>query len=108
MGKNFPKYVLLFSDLALLVIAFRIVYWLRNALQPFFAIMEKPTSADFGKDVIPRLIPEVWGLPLDGYLIDVGTPENYRKALEEWPAVIRQPRAGYRHGAPKSPSVEAK
>jgi len=39
---------------------------------------------DFGKDVIPRLPGYVWGCPLEGYLLDVGTPENYRRAQQEW------------------------
>lgn len=44
----------------------------------------KPTL-DFGKDVLPRLVGRMFGWRAEGYLIDVGTPENYRKANEEWP-----------------------
>ena len=40
---------------------------------------------DLGKDVLPKLIGEMYGWYTDGYLIDIGTLENYRKASEEWP-----------------------
>jgi mannose-1-phosphate guanylyltransferase len=40
---------------------------------------------DFGKDVFPHLVDRMWGMLLDGYLLDIGTPENYQKALREWP-----------------------
>lgn len=45
---------------------------------------DKPVL-DFGKDVLPRLVGQMSGWPINGYLIDVGTMENYRKANEEWP-----------------------
>ena len=44
---------------------------------------EKP-QLDFGKDVLPKLVGEMYGWNTDGYLIDIGTMENYRKANEEW------------------------
>lgn len=40
---------------------------------------------DFGKDVLPKLVGRMYGWLTEGYLIDVGTPENYKKANEEWP-----------------------
>lgn len=61
------------------------------ARRELFDCLPRQGFADFGRDVIPRLIGKVWGWPLDGYLIDVGSPESYRKALEEWPAIRRQP-----------------
>lgn len=39
---------------------------------------------DFGKDVLPRLIGKMYGWPTQGYLIDVGTMDNYKRANEEW------------------------
>ena len=41
---------------------------------------------DFGHDLIPRLIEEsvpVFGQLLDGYLLDIGTPEAYEKAQRD-------------------------
>jgi mannose-1-phosphate guanylyltransferase/phosphomannomutase len=47
---------------------------------------------DFGRDFFPRLLAAgipLYGYPLRGdeYLLDMGTPENYARAQEEWPAV---------------------
>lgn len=42
------------------------------------------TPLDFGRDVLPKLVGRMYGWPVDGYLIDIGTPENYRRANEEW------------------------
>jgi hypothetical protein len=41
---------------------------------------------DFRKDVIPGLAGHAWGLS-SGYILDIGTPENYQRALVEWPIV---------------------
>ncbi|MGH9432952.1 MAG: nucleotidyltransferase family protein [Terriglobia bacterium] len=49
--------------------------------------------ADFGKDVLPRLVGKMYGHLLAGYLIDIGTLENYQRAQDEWS------RIGARHGA---------
>ena len=40
---------------------------------------------DFGKDILPQLVGQMFGWRTEGYLIDIGTPENYRRANEEWP-----------------------
>lgn len=55
------------------------------ASQGIFRYLEpdKPVL-DIGKDVLPRLVRQMYGWYTDGYLIDIGTPENYRKANEEW------------------------
>ena len=47
---------------------------------------------DFGRDFFPHLLAagvRLYGYPLraDEYLLDIGTPENYARAQEEWPAV---------------------
>lgn len=39
---------------------------------------------DLGKDVLPKLVGKMYGWSTEGYLIDVGTMENYHKANEEW------------------------
>lgn len=41
---------------------------------------------DFGHDLVPRLLAEgslVFGRLLEGYLLDIGTPESYRRAQED-------------------------
>lgn len=41
---------------------------------------------DFGRDLIPRLLADgvpVFGRVLEGYLLDIGTPEAYRRAQED-------------------------
>jgi mannose-1-phosphate guanylyltransferase/mannose-1-phosphate guanylyltransferase/phosphomannomutase len=45
---------------------------------------------DYGLDLIPALLRDGapvygWALPEAAYLIDFGTPENYRRAQVEWP-----------------------
>lgn len=43
-------------------------------------------SADIGYDLLPRLVGHARAVPVDGYFRDIGTPEAYRQAREEWPA----------------------
>jgi mannose-1-phosphate guanylyltransferase len=43
--------------------------------------------SDFGHDIIPALLRSgapVYGRPLRGYLLDIGTPEAYAQAQEDW------------------------
>jgi NDP-sugar pyrophosphorylase family protein len=45
-------------------------------------------AADFGRDVFPALLAQnaaLYGLPLDGYIQDTGTPDQYRQA--NWDAL---------------------
>ncbi len=42
------------------------------------------TPLDFGKDVLPKLVGQMYGWNTEGYLIDIGTMENYKRANEEW------------------------
>ena len=39
---------------------------------------------DLGHDVLPKLIGKMYGYEIEGYLRDIGTPENYKRAQEEW------------------------
>ena len=39
---------------------------------------------DFGRDVLPKLVGEMYGWQAEGYLLDIGTIENYEKANKEW------------------------
>jgi len=58
------------------------IYLARRGL---FDLLPRRPVMDFGKDVIPGLAGYAWGCLLDGYLLDIGTPENYERALAEWP-----------------------
>ncbi len=57
------------------------IYIARRGL--FERLPQRPVM-DFGKDVIPGLAGHAWGCLLDGYILDVGTPENYQRAQAEW------------------------
>jgi mannose-1-phosphate guanylyltransferase len=40
---------------------------------------------DFGFDVLPRCIGQLYGIPLVGFHLDVGTPAALERAEREWP-----------------------
>ena len=58
------------------------IYLARSGL---FELLPRRPVMDFGKDVIPGLAGQACGCLLDGYILDIGTPENYQRALVEWP-----------------------
>jgi mannose-1-phosphate guanylyltransferase len=60
------------------------IYIIRQAI---FDTLSPGVFADFGKDVMPGLVGKMWGFVLGGYILDVGTPESYQKALEDWPVL---------------------
>lgn len=40
---------------------------------------------DIGFHLIPRLVGRARVVPIDGYFTDIGSPDAYRKARQEWP-----------------------
>lgn len=42
---------------------------------------------DLGHHLLPLLSGKMYGYPIEDYLRDIGTPQAYRLALAEWPAV---------------------
>jgi mannose-1-phosphate guanylyltransferase len=42
--------------------------------------------ADIGYHLLPRLVGRARVVPVEGYFRDIGTPEAYLRAREEWPA----------------------
>lgn len=40
---------------------------------------------DIGYDLLPRLVGRARAVPVEGYFRDIGTPDAYRLAREEWP-----------------------
>jgi mannose-1-phosphate guanylyltransferase len=52
------------------------------------SVLDEITGAppkDIGYDLLPRLVGRAWVVPVDGYFRDIGTPDAYRLAREEWP-----------------------
>ena len=49
-----------------------------------FEVFPKAEFIDFGKDILPKLVDRMFGWSIDGYLIDIGTMDNYQRAQEEW------------------------
>jgi mannose-1-phosphate guanylyltransferase len=47
--------------------------------------------SDFGRDILPKLVGRMHGYVLNGYMLDIGTLENYQRALIEWPLVGGHP-----------------
>jgi mannose-1-phosphate guanylyltransferase len=52
-----------------------------------FSYIPEGNVVDLGHDVLPKLVGKMYGCEIDGYLRDIGTPENYKKAQEEWKLV---------------------
>lgn len=53
--------------------------------QRIFTYMDQRKKLlDFGKDVLPGLTGRMYGWQTEGYLIDIGTMENYQRANREW------------------------
>jgi NDP-sugar pyrophosphorylase family protein len=42
---------------------------------------------DLGFRVLPRLVGQFKGYPVAGYLLDIGTMENYQAAQQTWPGL---------------------
>jgi mannose-1-phosphate guanylyltransferase len=42
--------------------------------------------ADIGYDLLPKLVGRARAVPVDGYFLDIGTPDAYLRARKEWPA----------------------
>ena len=54
------------------------------ASRKIFDIFPDKSPLDFGNDILPLLTGKMYGHEITGYLIDIGTPENYSKAQNEW------------------------
>ena len=51
--------------------------------------LDHEPHSDIGYDLLPKLVGRAWAVPVKGYFRDIGTPEAYRRAREEWPARAR-------------------
>lgn len=52
-----------------------------------FGFIPEPSGGpvDMGFDVLPALTGRMYGYEITEYLRDIGSPESYQKALDEWP-----------------------
>lgn len=57
------------------------IYIARKSIFDFFPQRE---AFDFGNDVLPGLIGQMYGWKTQGYLIDIGTIKAYQKAKLDW------------------------
>jgi mannose-1-phosphate guanylyltransferase len=53
--------------------------------QEVIDIIPDEVPADIGFHVLPRLVGRMLAHPISGYLIDIGTMENYQTAQKTWP-----------------------
>jgi mannose-1-phosphate guanylyltransferase len=49
-----------------------------------FDYINSESFVDLGKDVLPKLINKMHGIEIKDYLLDIGTPESYKKAQLDW------------------------
>lgn len=49
-----------------------------------FDYLPQKEVLDFGHDVLPKLCGKMIGVEADCFTMDIGTPENYKKAQEMW------------------------
>ncbi len=52
--------------------------------QEIFDFVPEKRPVDVGFDLLPKLVGRMGAVRLGGFLMDVGTIENYRRAQEEW------------------------
>jgi len=52
--------------------------------QRVFDYIPRKRPADFGFDVLPRLVGKMFGYIIEDYYIDIGTIGNYKKACRDW------------------------
>lgn len=57
----------------------------------FADIPAQPPPVDFGLHVLPRLVGRMHGVPINGYLLDIGNHERLARAEREWPHVAHPP-----------------
>jgi mannose-1-phosphate guanylyltransferase len=50
-------------------------------------VIPETLPADIGFHVLPKLMGEMLAFPIEDYLLDIGTMENYLRAQETWPGL---------------------
>src|ERR1700689_5282799 len=73
-----------------------------------FDVIPPGIPADLAFHVLPRLLDEMRGYPIEDYLLDIGTMSNYQRAQITWPGLdvdgCRQPSERPDPGAPQPAS----
>jgi len=57
------------------------------ATNAFLDAIPEKQGADIGFDVLPRLVGKTRAYPIQDYLLDIGTRENYERAQVSWPGL---------------------
>ena len=55
------------------------IYIMKPAILEYIRELSS-TENDLSKDLIPKLINRIQAIPLEGYFLDIGTPETYKEA----------------------------
>jgi mannose-1-phosphate guanylyltransferase len=55
--------------------------------QAMLAAIPESVPKDLGHDVLPRLAGQMYAYEIHDFLMDIGTPENYRQAQSVWPGL---------------------
>jgi mannose-1-phosphate guanylyltransferase len=63
------------------------IYVAGQGLFDFIPATEEGAALDFGFHVLPRLAGRMDAFVIPDFLMDIGTPEAYRKAESEWPGL---------------------
>jgi len=56
------------------------IYIMKPAITKYLQDMSEKEN-DLSRDLIPKLVNKILTVPLDGFFLDIGTPENYRLAM---------------------------
>ena len=74
------------------------IYVARRELLDLIPVPTEPGGVvDFGLHVFPRLDGQLFGYPLDGVLIDIGTPAGLERASTAWARMKSHPGARTEH-----------
>jgi mannose-1-phosphate guanylyltransferase len=55
--------------------------------QALLDVIPRKRPADIGFDVLPRLVGQMFAYPIDDFLLDIGTIENYTHAQVVWDGI---------------------
>jgi len=50
-------------------------------------VLPEKMPSDIGSDLLPLLVGRMYGYAIKDYLIDIGSPEKYARAQDEWPGL---------------------
>ncbi len=71
-----------------------------------FDVIPPDIPADLAFHVLPRLVGEMRGYPIEDYLLDIGTMSNYQKAQVTWPGDRTDSERQQQNKKPGSPAEQ--